>query len=187
MANMAPAGVPRWSQNEEKIDAEIDQKIDASWDRFFERVWEVFGSQNGAMLAPKWYQKSMLTSKGWFAKKWVLPWEKLLFLRANGWKSGTKIDQNRSKKEFNMGRSLGICTILVDLGRQVGVENRTKIDPKRHRKSDEKKKFTNMAKGAVRRSNASRRRVSRAPREGGKGIGAVSHSKPPSHKGLVGL
>ena len=26
-----------------------------------------------------------------------------------------------------------------------------------------------------------------SPREGGKGIGAVQHSKPPSHKGLVGL
>ena len=28
----------------------------------------------------------------------------------------------------------------MDFGRQVGVENRAKIDPKRHRKSDEKKK-----------------------------------------------
>ena len=38
-----------------------------------------------------------------------------------------------------MGRHLGIdfSSILVDFGRQVGVENRAKIDPKRHRKSDE--------------------------------------------------
>ena len=28
----------------------------------------------------------------------------------------------------------------MDFGRQVGVENRAEIDPKRHRKSDEKKK-----------------------------------------------
>ena len=37
-----------------------------------------------------------------------------------------------------MGRHLGIDfgAILVDFGRQVGVENRAKIDPKRHRKSD---------------------------------------------------
>ena len=41
-----------------------------------------------------------------------------------------------------MGRHLGIDfgVILVDFGRQVGVENRAKIDSKRHRKSDEKKK-----------------------------------------------
>ena len=39
-----------------------------------------------------------------------------------------------------MGRHLGIDfrTILVDFGRQCGIENRTKIDPKRHRKNDEK-------------------------------------------------
>ena len=49
-----------------------------------------------------------------------------------------------------MGRHLGIDfgTILVDFVRQVGVENRAKIDPKRHRKSDEKKKGTKMAKKA---------------------------------------
>ena len=49
-----------------------------------------------------------------------------------------------------MGRHLGIDfgTILVDFGRQVGFENRAKIDPKRHRKSDEKKKVT---RGGLRR------------------------------------
>ena len=41
-----------------------------------------------------------------------------------------------------MGRHQGIDfgAILVDFGRQVGIENRAKIDPKRHRKSNEKKK-----------------------------------------------
>ena len=46
-----------------------------------------------------------------------------------------------------MGRHLGIdfLSILMDSGRQVGVQNRAKIDPRRHGKSDEKKKVTKMA------------------------------------------
>ena len=36
--------------------------------------------------------------------------------------------------------------ILVDLGTQVGVENRPRIDVKRYRKSDEKKKGNKMTK-----------------------------------------
>ena len=50
-----------------------------------------------------------------------------------------------------MGRHLGIDfrTILVDFGKQVGFENRTKIDPKRHRKSDEKKNVSKMAKKSL--------------------------------------
>ena len=47
-----------------------------------------------------------------------------------------------------MGRHLSIdfSSILVDFGRQVGTENRAKIDPKRHRKNDEKKKGAKIAK-----------------------------------------
>ena len=47
-----------------------------------------------------------------------------------------------------MGRQLGIdfLWILVDFGSQVGVENRTKIDQKWHRKNDEKTKGNKMAK-----------------------------------------
>ena len=37
----------------------------------------------------------------------------------------------------------------MDLGRQVGVENRAKIDPKRHRKCDEKKNIAQMAKKSL--------------------------------------
>ena len=50
-----------------------------------------------------------------------------------------------------MGRHLGIDfrTILADYWKQVGVENRTKIDPKRHRKSDEKKNVSMMAKKSL--------------------------------------
>ena len=49
-----------------------------------------------------------------------------------------------------MGSHLGIDfgAILVDFGRQVGLENRAKIDPKWHQKTDEKKKVTKMAKMA---------------------------------------
>ena len=47
-----------------------------------------------------------------------------------------------------MGKHLGIDfgTILVDFGRKVGFENQAKIDPKRHRKSNEKKNVNKMAK-----------------------------------------
>ena len=47
-----------------------------------------------------------------------------------------------------MGRPLGIdfSSILADFGRPVGTENRTKIDQKRHRKNDGKKRGAKMAK-----------------------------------------
>ena len=47
-----------------------------------------------------------------------------------------------------MGRRLGIdfWWILVGFGSQVGKENGAKIDPKRHRKNDEKNNTTKMAK-----------------------------------------
>ena len=45
---------------------------------------------------------------------------------------------NRSKKEVNMGRHLGIdfSSIWVGFGSQVGSQNRAKIDQKRCRKND---------------------------------------------------
>ena len=54
----------------------------------------------------------------------------------------------KSKNEAKMGRHLGFdfSSILADFGRQVGTENRAKIDQKRHRKNDEKKKGAKMAK-----------------------------------------
>ena len=47
-----------------------------------------------------------------------------------------------------MGRHLGIdfSSILVDFGRQVGMQNRAKIDQKWHRKNDGKKKSRKIAK-----------------------------------------
>ena len=60
---------------------------------------------------------------------------------------------------------------MVDFGRQVGVENQTKIDPKRHRKSDEKKKVTEMAKKSVVRPRGAPRHRPPGFREGGRGKG----------------
>ena len=69
------------------------------------------------------------------------------------WSSGGRSwDQkailNRSKNEVNMGRHLGIhfSLILVGLGGQVGRQNGAKIDAKRHRKNDVKKKGSMIAK-----------------------------------------
>ena len=67
-----------------------------------------------------------------------------------------------------MGRHLGIDfrPILVDFGMQVGVENRAKIDPKRHRKSDENKKVTKMAKKSLQERVTPRARGFPEPRGG---------------------
>ena len=55
--------------------------------------------------------------------------------------------KNRSKNGVKMGGHLGIdfLWILVDFWKQVGKENGTKIDPRRHRKSDGKMEGTKMA------------------------------------------
>ena len=54
--------------------------------------------------------------------------------------------KNRSKNEVKMGRHLGIdfSWILMDFGSQVGKQNGAKIDPKRRRKNNRKKKGTRM-------------------------------------------
>ena len=67
----------------------------------------------------------------------------LFFLRKNNDFEGSggrswepKSIKNRSKNEVNIGRHLGIdfSSILVDLGRQVGTQNRAKRHQKRHQK-----------------------------------------------------
>ena len=85
-------------------------------------------------MAPKCGQKSMLTSKGDFSRI-VLSLQRGLVLQDQEgriWEQ--KRSKNRSKNEVNKGRHLGIDfpSILVDLGGQVGTENRPKIDPKGH-------------------------------------------------------
>ena len=63
----------------------------------------------------------------------------------------------------------------MDFGRQVGVENRAKIDPKRHRKSDEKKKVTKMAKKSLQDPAACR---GTAGQDAGKGVGGRVNPSP---------
>ena len=90
-----------------------------------------FGCQNGAKLAQKWDQKSMLTSKGDFCKKIVFfPKEKQSFLRSRGSKNQEQIKKNRSTNEAKMGIALGI-DLFMDVPRfleaswsQVGIKNR---------------------------------------------------------------
>ena len=79
--------------------------------------------------------------------------------------------QNRSKKELNLGRHLGIDVswILVDFRGQVGTKLGSKIDPKWHRKN------RCQEEGVLRRFEASSRppgggaviHVSRTGRSGG--------------------
>ena len=72
-----------------------------------------------------------------------------------------------------MGRHLGIdfSSILVDFGRQVGTENRAKIDQKRHRKNDEKKKGAKMAKKSQQEGPTTLDTRGPGPRGGGRGRG----------------
>ena len=73
-----------------------------------------------------------------------------------------------------MGRHLGIDfrPILVNFGMQVtGVGNRAKIDPKGHRKSDEKKKVTKMAKKSLQDAAEPRRPPRPEPQEGSPPVG----------------
>ena len=73
-----------------------------------------------------------------------------------------------------MGRHLGIdfSSILVDFGRQVGRQNRAKIDQKLHRKNDGKKKGSKIVKKGVKSaSDPLRHHGSEAPGRGVRGPG----------------
>ena len=63
----------------------------------------------------------------------------------------------------------------MDFGRQVGRQNGANIDPKRHRKSDEKKKGTKMAKKSQ-EDPATRRDP--AGQDAGKGVGGRVNPSP---------
>ena len=140
MANMAPTWLPRWSQNGEKFDAKIDQKIDASWDRFLEGFWWILGGK----MEASWHQNGI---------KNVHNFERRFFEKSCSRCSGGSIfeilgvevgSKNRSKNDMQHEVHLGIdfWWILIDFRSQVGVEHRPKIDAKRCRKSDQKKKGT---------------------------------------------
>ena len=66
----------------------------------------------------------------------------------------------------------------MDLGRQVGVENRSKIDAKKHRKSDEKKKDAKKAKKSQQEAPATPEYSVPGSWGGGRGRGK------PLHRGL---
>ena len=85
--------------------------------------------------------------------------------------------KNRSKKEVNIGRHLGIDlgAILVDFGGQLGGGNRARIDQKRHRKNDEKKKGAKMAKKSQREAPTTRGTTTPGPWEG---VGGGDKSPP---------
>ena len=99
------------------------------------------GCQNEPKLNPKWDQKSMLTSKGDFSKNLIFPKEKQRFLRSNRSKLGAKMDQKSIKKEsakYNAPRHRFLSDFSGFLGvklgpswRQVGLENRWQVNPKR--------------------------------------------------------
>ena len=63
----------------------------------------------------------------------------------------------------------------MDFWKQVGRENGAKIDPKRHRKNDEKKKGTKMAKKSL-QDPATRRDP--AGQDAGKGVGGRVNPSP---------
>ena len=92
-------------------------------------------------MAPKSKPKSMLSSKGVFLKKPCFSVGKIRFFDIQWVEVGSK---NRSKNGIQDGVHLGIDfrPILVDSGSQVGRENGVKINPKRHRNNDAKKKGT---------------------------------------------
>ena len=78
-----------------------------------------------------------------------------------------------------MGRHLGIDfgSILVDIGSQVGVENRAKIDQKWHRKNDEKTKGNKMAKKSQQEGAQGPRRPTRE--HGAASAPALTRSRAP--------
>ena len=97
--------------------------------------------------------------------------------------------KNRSKKEVNMERRLGMdfSWISVDFGRQVGRENRAKRLQKWHRKIDEKMKGNKMAKKSQQEAPTTRGTWGPGPWGGGRGRGQVtigrmeSRPLPPAH------
>ena len=107
-----------------------------------------FGSENGAKLAPKSHPICgfLKILKKLFGASPLAPNE----VRRIQVGSKNRL-KNRSKKEINMGSHLGIdfWSILLDFGLQVGKENGTKIDPKRHPKNDENLKASWRRLGSV--------------------------------------
>ena len=101
---MAPSWVPKSSPNREKIDAKIDQKIDPFQDRFLKRFCWILGRK----MEASWHQyRSNIDAccETRFFEKSCSPCSGGSIFQDSGVQVG---NQNRSKREVNMGRHLGI-------------------------------------------------------------------------------
>ena len=87
------------------------------------------------MLAPRSDQKSMPTSKGRFCKNYCKTNEILMIFQGYGVEVGIK-NQSKIHQKIKPKMDCLLASILVDFGRQVGVEMAPKIDAKTHRKND---------------------------------------------------
>ncbi len=67
-----------------------------------------FGCQHGAKLAPKWDQKSMLTSKGDFSKNFIFLKEKPFIFTSRGSTNQEQIEEKSIKNEAKMRITLNI-------------------------------------------------------------------------------
>ena len=123
-------------------------KIRWLWKSIFEGILVDFGKENGGKLAPKSIKNRCRLRKAIFWKIVLSLQRGLDFLGSGGPSWEPRSIKNRSKNEVKMGRQLGIefSSIFMDFGTQVGMQNRSKIDQKWHRKNDEKKKGNKMGK-----------------------------------------
>ena len=99
-----------------------------------------FGYQNGSKLAPKWDQKSILTWKGDFSKI-VLSLQRGLDFSGSGgpsWEQKPIKDRSKSGVQDEMHLGIDFLSMLMEFWKQVGKQNLSKIDPKRHWKEDAK-------------------------------------------------
>ena len=76
-------------------------------------------------------------------KNMIFQLKKQCFLMSNGSNLGAKLSQNSVKHRVHDAMHVGIdfCSISVDLGCQVGLENLANIHPNTNRKDDAKKEI----------------------------------------------
>ena len=85
---------------------------------------------NWAMLATRWYQTSMLTSKGHFTKNLAFPKEKPCFLRSNGsnFKHTPTKKHSTNGVQDGMHLCIDLLTILLNVWCRVGKQSQPRID-----------------------------------------------------------
>ena len=118
----------------------------------FFKFWDPTWLQNGGKLGIENALLVSLTEKGENPKSINFS-NRILIFFGFGWsKIGAKIHPKSMKQRPQHGKASWhrffwrFWWILVDFGRQVGRENRAKIDQKRQRKNDEKMNATKMPK-----------------------------------------